>query len=138
MKSTFSIFVGIIGSIITYFFGGWDMALQTLLIFMTIDYITGLIVAGVFKKSPKTRKGGLSSLIGWKGLCRKCMALAMVLIACRLDMLVGTDFIRDTVVIAYCTNELISIIENAGIMGVPIPKTIQNAIESLKSKDGEQ
>ena len=137
MKNTFSLIIGIIGSIVTYLFGGWDMALQTLLIFMAVDYITGLIVAGVFKKSPKTKKGGLSSIIGWKGLCRKGMALLMVLIACRLDMLVGTDFIRDTVIIAYCTNELISIIENAGVMGVPIPKTIQNAIESLKSKECE-
>ena len=134
MRNTISAFVGVIGSAITYLMEGWDLALQTLLIFMAVDYITGLIVAGVFKKSPKTKNGGLSSLIGWKGLCRKGMALIIVLIACRLDMLVGTDFIRDAVVIAYCTNEAISIIENAGIMGVPIPKPITNAIEALKSK----
>ena len=138
MKYTVSAIAGVVGSIITYALGGWDLALQTLLIFMAVDYITGLIVAGVFKKSPKTKKGGLSSLIGWKGLCRKGMALMIVLIACRLDMLIGTEFIRDAVVIAYCTNEAISIIENAGIMGVPIPKTITNAIESLKSKEDEQ
>ena len=138
MKYSISAVVGIIGSLISYLFGGWDLALQTLLIFMAVDYITGLIVAGVFKKSPKTKKGGLSSLIGWKGLCRKGMALMIVLIACRLDVLVGTDFIRDAVVIAYCTNEAISIIENAGIMGVPIPKVITNAIEALKSKEDEQ
>ena len=130
MKYTVSAIAGVVGSIITYALGGWDLALQTLLIFMAVDYITGLIVAGVFKKSPKTKKGGLSSLIGWKGLCRKGMALMIVLIACRLDMLIGTEFIRDAVVIAYCTNEAISIIENAGIMGVPIPKAITNAIES--------
>ena len=124
MKYTVSAIAGVVGSIITYALGGWDLALQTLLIFMAVDYITGLIVAGVFKKSPKTKKGGLSSLIGWKGLCRKGMALMIVLIACRLDMLIGTEFIRDAVVIAYCTNEAISIIENAGIMGVPIPKAI--------------
>ena len=135
MRNTISAFAGVIGSGITYLMGGWDLALQTLLIFMAVDYITGLIVAGVFKKSPKTKKGGSSSLIGWKGLCRKGMALIIVLIACRLDMLVGTDFIRDAVVIAYCTNEAISIIENAGIMGVPIPKPITNAIEALKSKE---
>ena len=138
MKYTVSAIAGVVGSIITYALGGWDLALQTLLIFMAVDYITGLIVAGVFKKSPKTKKGGLSSLIGWKGLCRKGMALMIVLIACRLDMLIGTEFIRDAVVIAYCTNEAISIIENAGIMGVPIPKAIKNAIESLKSKEDEQ
>ena len=134
MKYTVSAIAGVVGSTIAYALGGWDLALQTLLIFMAVDYVTGLIVAGVFKKSPKTKKGGLSSLIGWKGLCRKGMALMIVLIACRLDMIVGTDFIRDSAVIAYCTNEAISIIENAGIMGVPIPKPITNAIESLKSK----
>lgn len=138
MKYSISAVVGVVGSLISYLFGGWDLALQTLLIFMAVDYITGLIVAGVFKKSPKTKKGGLSSLIGWKGLCRKGMALMIVLIACRLDVLVGTDFIRDAVVIAYCTNEAISIIENAGIMGVPIPKVITNAIEALKTKEDEQ
>ena len=138
MKYTVSAIAGVVGSIITYALGGWDLALQTLLIFMAVDYITGLIVAGVFKKSPKTKKGGLSSLIGWKGLCRKGMALMIVLIACRLDMLIGTEFIRDAVVIAYCTNEAISIIENAGIMGVPIPKAITKAIESLKSKEDAQ
>ena len=134
MKNVVTGVIGVIGGTISYALGGWDLALQTLLIFMAIDYVTGLIVAGVFKKSPKTKKGGLSSLIGWKGLCRKGMALMIVLIACRLDMFVGTDFIRDAVVIAYCTNEAISIIENAGIMGVPIAKPITNAIEALKSK----
>ena len=135
MKNVISGVVGIVGSAITYALGGWDLALQTLLIFMGVDYVTGLIVSGVFKKSPKTKSGGLSSLIGWKGLCRKGMALLIVMVACRLDMLVGTEFIRDAVVIAYCTNELLSIIENAGIMGVPIPKPITNAIEALKSKE---
>ena len=134
MKNVISGVVGVVGSAITYALGGWDLALQTLLIFMAIDYVTGLIVSGVFKKSPKTKHGGLSSIIGWKGLCRKGMALMIVLIACHLDMLVGTDFIRDAVVIAYCTNEAISIIENAGIMGVPIHKPSTNAIEALKSK----
>lgn len=135
MKNVVTGVIGVIGGTISYALGGWDLALQTLLIFMAVDYVTGLIVSGVFKKSPKTKHGGLSSLIGWKGLCRKGMALIIVLVACRLDMLVGTDFIRDAVVIAYCTNEAISIIENAGIMGVPIPKPIMNAIETLKSKE---
>ena len=134
MKYTFSAAVGIIGGALTALLGGWDLAIQTLLIFMGIDYITGLMIAGIFHKSPKTKSGSLSSLIGWKGLCRKGMVLLIVSVAVRLDMLVGTDFIRDAVVIAYCTNEAISIIENAGIMGVPIPKPITNAIEALKSK----
>ena len=135
MKYTFSAVVGIIGGALTALLGGWDLAIQTLLIFMAIDYITGLMIAGIFHKSPKTKSGSLSSLIGWKGLCRKGMVLLIVSVAVRLDMLVGTDFIRDAVVIAYCTNEAISIIENAGIIGIPIPKPILNAIDTLKNKE---
>ena len=101
---------------------------------MGIDYITGLIVAGVFNNSPKTNSGALESRAGWKGLFRKCVTLLMVLIACRLDMVLNTTFIRDCVVIAYIANETISIIENAGLMGIPIPSVIVKAIDVLKSK----
>ena len=138
MKYTFSAVVGIIGGALAALLGGWDLAIQTLLIFMGIDYITGLMIAGIFHKSPKTKSGSLSSLIGWKGLCRKGMVLLIVSVAVRLDMLVGTDFIRDAVVIAYCTNEAISIVENAGIIGIPIPKPILNAIDTLKNKEEEK
>ena len=137
MKNLFSSFVGVIGSSIASLLGGWDMALQTLIIFMTIDYITGLMVAGIFNKSTKTKHGALESVAGWKGLCRKGVALLIVLIACRLDLLTGANLIRDAVVIAYCTNEAISIIENAGLMGVPIPTRLTKAIEALKSKEDD-
>ena len=126
--------LGTIGSVIASAFGGWDTALQTLLIFMGIDYITGLVVAGVFHKSSKTKSGALESRAGWKGLCRKGVTLLVVLVACRLDMIINSNFIRDAVVIAFVTNETISIIENAGLMGVPIPTVIVKAIEVLKKK----
>ena len=137
MKNILSTYIGILGSIIASLLGGWDMALQTLIIFMTIDYVTGLMVAGIFNKSTKTKHGALESVAGWKGLCRKGVALLIVLIACRLDLLTGANLIRDTVVIAYCTNEAISIIENAGLMGVPIPTRLTKAIEALKSKEDD-
>ena len=137
MKNIFSSFIGIIGSTLASLLGGWDMALQTLIIFMTIDYVTGLMVAGIFNKSTKTKHGALESVAGWKGLCRKGVALLIVLIACRLDLLTGANLIRDAVVIAYCTNEAISIIENAGLMGVPIPTRLTKAIEALKSKEDD-
>lgn len=137
MKNIFSSFIGIIGSTLASLLGGWDMALQTLIIFMTIDYVTGLMVAGIFNKSTKTKNGALESVAGWKGLCRKGVALLIVLIACRLDLLVSSNFIRDAVVIAYCSNEALSIIENAGLMGVPIPKRIVKAVETLKSKEDD-
>ena len=130
--------IGILGAIITSLFGGWDTALVTLLIFMAIDYISGLIVAAVFKKSPKTETGALESRAGFKGLFRKGMTLLIVLIACRLDLIMHTTFIRDAVVIAYIVNESISIIENAGLMGIPVPKAIIKAIDILKRKEDEK
>ncbi len=134
MKEGLCAGVGVIGSAIAALFGGWDAALMTLLIFMGVDYITGLIVAGVFHRSEKTDNGALESRAGWKGLCRKGVALLIVLVACRLDLVMGSSFIRDAVVIAFTANETISIIENAGLMGVPIPAVITRAIEVLKNK----
>lgn len=129
--------IGVVGSVIASWFGGWDSSLTTLLIFMGIDWLTGLIVAGVFKKSQKTETGALESRAGWKGLCRKGVTLLVVLVACRLDLTMGTTVIRDAVVIAFVSNETISIIENAGLMGIPIPPIITKAIDILRKKSEE-
>ncbi len=138
MKNGICTIVGVVGSFIASLFGGWDTALVTLMIFMAVDYITGLVVAGVFHKSPKTDGGTLESRAGWKGLCRKGMTLLVVLVACRLDLIMGSNFIRDATIIAFIANETISIIENAGLMGAPIPGVLVKAIEVLKQKaDGE-
>lgn len=126
--------VGIIGSAIASAFGGWTTGLTTLVIFMAIDYITGLIVAGVFHKSTKTDSGTLESRAGFKGLCRKGAMLLVVLVAYRLDLAVGTAYIKDAVIIAFIANEAISIIENAGLMGVPMNDTLKNAIDVLQKK----
>lgn len=126
--------VGIIGSAIASAFGGWTTGLTTLVIFMAIDYITGLIVAGVFHKSTKTETGTLESRAGFKGLCRKGAMLLVVLVAYRLDLAVGTAYIKDAVIIAFIANEAISIIENAGLMGVPMNDTLKNAIDVLQKK----
>lgn len=134
MKNTICTILGVIGSAIASFFGGWDAGLVTLLIFMAIDYISGLVVAGVFKVSPKTATGALESRAGWKGICRKGMTLLVVLVAHRLDLVIGTNYIRDAVVIAFIANETISLVENAGLMGLPVPQVIKNAIEVLKQK----
>lgn len=134
MKNTIFTVIGMIGSLFAALFGGWDTSVITLVIFMAIDYITGLIVAGVFHKSQKSETGALESHAGWKGLCKKGVTLLVVLIACRLDILIGTSFIRDMVVIAYIVNEALSIIENAGLMGIPIPSAVTKAIEVLKNK----
>jgi len=129
--------VGSFGAAVVGLFGGWDGALMTLLIFMSVDYISGLTVAGVFKRSNKTANGALESRAGMKGLCRKGMILFIVLIAARLDMLVNTTYIKDAVVIAFIANEGISILENGALMGIPINKRLQKALELLQQKEGE-
>ena len=134
MKNAICIAIGIVGSFIASLFGGWSASLTTLLIFIGIDYVSGLIVAGVFHKSPKTETGTLESRAGFKGLIRKFMVLVFVLISYRLDVAVGTTYIKDAVCIAFITNELISIVENAGLMGIPAPAVITNAIDILKKK----
>ena len=129
--------VGIIGSLVTSMFGGWSEAMTTLFIFMILDYITGLVVAGVFHKSPKSENGALESKAGWKGLCRKGMILLFVLVGHRLDLVIGASYIKDAVCIAFIVNELISLIENAALMGVPIPQIITKAIDLLqKAEEG--
>lgn len=138
MKEYFCTSVGLIGGAIASLYGGWDAALQTLIICMAVDYITGLIVAGVFHASPKTKTGTLESRAGWKGLCRKGMSLLIVLVACRLDAVMGSSFVRDAVVIGFIANETLSIIENAGLMGVPIPKVLARAVDILKQRSEEE
>ncbi len=125
---------GVIGGVLSSLFGGWDAILQTLLIFMAIDYITGIIVAGVFKNSTKTPTGRLDSYSCWTGLARKGMTLVIILVATRLDLIFGSSFIRDSVCTAYIVNEIISIVENAGLMNLPVPSVIKDAIEKLHDK----
>lgn len=137
MKDLTCTALGVIGSAITTAFGGWSTGITTLIIFMAVDYITGLLCAGVFKVSKKTKNGGLESRVGWKGLCRKGVVLLVVLVAYRLDLLIGTSYIRDAVIIGFCANELISIIENCGLMGIPMPAPIVKAIDILKSKGSD-
>lgn len=127
--------IGTIGGGIAALFGGWTSAMTTLIIFMVIDYATGIIVAGVFHRSGKSKSGALESRAGFKGMCRKGMILLILLVACRLDLMLGTGYIKDCVCIAFVVNETLSIIENAGLMGVPVPQVIMKAIDVLKAKE---
>lgn len=138
MKNAICTAIGLVGGFIASLFGGWTASLTTLMIFMGIDYVSGLVVAGVFHKSPKTETGTLESRAGFKGLIKKLMILLFVLIGYRLDVAVGTAYIKDAVCIAFMANELLSIVENAGLMGIPIPAVITNAIDILKKKTTEE
>ena len=134
IKLSVCAFLGMAGGVITHAIGGWSEDIVTLLIFMAVDFITGLIVAGVFKASGKTESGAISSKASFKGLCKKCVMLMFVLLAHRLDMAVGANYIRSATVIGFMLNEMISIVENAGLMGLPLPEVITKAIEILKNK----
>lgn len=126
--------IGMIIAWVAEAFGGWDEAMTTLIICMLIDYVTGLIVAGLFKNSSKTADGGLESRAGWKGLARKFSTLLLVLVAVRIDTVLGTTYICNAVVFSFMANELLSIVENVGLMGVPLPKVITEAITLLNKK----
>ena len=130
--------LGCFGGLIATLFGGWDTGLMILIILMAVDYLTGLMVAGIFHASGKSESGGLESRAGWKGLCRKGVVLLIVLVAQCVDQLIGTSVARDAVVIGYSINEVISITENAGLMGVPVPDKLKQAIEVLQGKAEEK
>ena len=137
MKEMVCTFIGAIAAAIAAAFGGWTPALTTLIVLMFADYITGFMVAAIWKKSPKSELGGVNSAVGFMGLCKKFVILFFILVAVRLDGVMGTTYLKDVVCIAYIINELVSLIENAGLMGVPIPAPIVSAIDILKQRSGE-
>ena len=134
MKETACTLVGLIGSAFCWAFGGWDSALAALMVCMAVDYISGSLVALVFHKSTKTETGAYNSSYGLKGLCKKGLMLLFVLVAVQIDKILGTAYARDAVCIGFCANEVLSIIENLGLTGIPMPQAITKALEQLQSK----
>ena len=129
--------VGSVGSFFSFLFGGFDKLLIALIIFMVIDFLSGLILAIVFKNSNKTRNGRLSSEAGIKGLAKKIFILFLVTVATQLDLVLGTSIVRHGVVIAFISMEGISILENATLAGLPVPRIIKNALEVLNKSEDE-
>lgn len=132
----YTIMVGI-GSTLSYFIGGVDTMFIVLCVFLLVDYISGVIVAVVFKNSTKTETGKLNSSVSFKGLCKKFFVIVLIGVAHLLDITLGTNFIRGGVIMAFISNETISIIENAGLMGIPIPAVLRKAIDILQEKEEE-
>lgn len=130
-KHVFTFITGLISTFVIHYLGGWDFALQTLVMFIVIDYVMGMYVAGILHKSPKTKSGGLSSEKGFQGIIKKIMLLVFVAIMYRLDLFFNIDYLRNGTIVAYCVNELISIIENAGLMGVYVPDIVKRGIDLL-------
>ena len=134
MKEYIGALVGITAGVLSWLVGGFDTPILALLICMGADYVTGLIVAGVFHASPKTSGGGLDSRVGWKGLARKFVTILIVVVANLADLMLELGYIRDAVIAGFCANECISILENAGLMGIRIPKALGAALEKLSQE----
>ena len=114
--------------------GGWDALLQVLVALMVADYLTGLVVAGVFGRSPHTESGALSSHAGFKGIAKKCAALLLIYIGVLLDRAIGEAFVRSALIIFFIGNEGLSLLENVGLMGVKYPQFLEKMLEALRDK----
>ncbi len=126
--------LAVIGTAVTDALGGWDVPLQVLIWCMVLDYVTGIVVAAVFKRSAKSESGALESRAGFKGLVRKVGILALVFVAALLDRVLGAAYVRTAVCFFFIANEALSILENVGLMGVPYPAFLRNMLQALKDK----
>lgn len=134
MKQLICAGIGLVGSALSWIFGGWDGALAALLVCMAVDYLSGSIVALVFHNSRKTESGAYNSGYGLKGLCKKGLMLLFVAVAVQADRLLGVDYVRSAVCIGFCANEILSIVENLGLAGVPMPEAVIKALEQLQTR----
>ena len=126
-QDLFKSLVAACGAVVSYLFGGWNALLGVLLAFVVADYATGVLAAAV--------EGRLSSAVGMRGIARKVMIFVIVAMAHLADTVLGDGhMIRDAACFWYLANELLSIIENAGRIGVPIPPAISRAVEILRGK----
>ena len=134
MKEKICTVLGLVGSGVAWAFGGWDAALVALMVCMGVDYVSGTLVALVFHNSRKSESGSYNSAYGLKGLCKKGLMLLFVLTAVQVDRVMGSDYVRDAVCIGFCTNEILSIVENLGLAGIPMPQAVTKALEQLQQK----
>ena len=115
------------GAIVGYLFGGWSVLLQILLAFTIIDYLSGILASGV--------EGKLSSKVGFKGIAKKLMIFFLVSVGHLIDKALGDgSMVQNAIIFFYLGNELLSIVENAGRTGLPVPNQIKNAVHVLKGK----
>ena len=127
MDNVIKIAVGLGGGLASFLFGGWSALLQTLVLFIALDYVIGVLVAGY--------NGQLNSKVGFKGIAKKVLILLLVAVAHQIDLLLGNgSLIRDSVIFFYLANELLSILENVGKTNLPIPGVLKKAVETLNSK----
>lgn len=131
MEKYFNALVAVVATFFTYVFGSWDLALQVLIVFMILDYGTGVLYAFLNNQ--------LNSEVGFKGLVKKMMILVVLIIGVMVDRILGTGnwVFRTLVAYFYIANEGISLLENVGNIGIPIPNKLRNALEQLNKDEGE-
>ncbi len=135
MKEKICALMGVLGGALASLFGPWTSDLTALTVFMAVDFLSGVAVALVFHKSNKTPTGAYSSACSFAGLAKKAMLMAMVAVGHQMDVVLGLNYIRTALCVAFLTNEGMSILENAGLMGIPIPTALQNALDVLHKKE---
>lgn len=120
--------ISLVGSFVSFLIGSMDSLVMILLCFVIADYVTGLIASAI--------EGRLSSQVGFRGIVRKLLIFVLVAVSHLLEIAIGWNnhFIRDAVIFFYIINEFISIVENAGRAGVPIPSFLRKAIELFKDE----
>lgn len=132
MEKVFNSTVAVVATFFTYIFGGWDAAIGILIVFMCLDYATGVIVA--------YQNNLLDSEVGFKGLVKKFMILVILIVAVMLDRLMntGTWVFRTLVCYFYIANEGISLLENVSNLGVKIPDKLKDALVQLNKDESEE
>ena len=121
-----------IGGIVSYLWGPWDALIMVLIAFVVTDYITGFLGAAA--------RGALSSAVGFKGLAKKVMIFALVAVGSLLDKVIpaANSAIRAAVCIFYIANEGLSILENAGALGLPLPQVLKKWLVKLKEAGDDE
>ena len=132
MAKWFYSITAVFGGVIGYLTGVWNAPMYALLVLMAIDFVTG-VIKGAMSKSEKTENHGLQSSVMFVGLLRKVTCLLVVAASHWMDIVLDITVIRDACVMCFIANELLSLIENCGAIGIPIPEKLRNCVEELKS-----
>lgn len=138
-RNSFFTTIAVLGGCLGDILGGLDIKLKALLICMILDYISGLMVALIFKNSTKTESGGAQSQAGFRGLAKKVCILLLIMGVNLIDQVLNTNsFFRNAVVVGFFANEIISLVENAGLMGIKYPPALIQAIDVLTKKNNKK